>query len=179
MNPVPLPDEPPQGDSHEDAESNQVVHREDLATTDGQDAPATERPRRPGWTGQPKASRLKHPRIAFSILLLGVMNENAWKLVGVDIEGHVWSGTNALLRLWCLFLIGLFCSSAEVWLVIALIGGFAAQNVACTAWYLVSPWPTPPGSELCSAKLHFPVGLVGLWAVLCVVWILNHKGSKP
>ena len=59
---------------------------------------------------------------------------------------------------------------------VAVLAGFELQVVACNAWYLVRPWPTPPGSALCSSGLQFPLGLIGLWVVLNAALWLHHKG---
>lgn len=112
------------------------------------------------------------------MLFNGTVHYTLWKKVPEAIEGHVYTATAAAMQAFLLFVIGLAFPAREVWLVVALLAGFELQVVACNAWYILSPWPTPPGSEMCSSGLHFPVGLVGLWGVLYVAHRLYRPGSQ-
>lgn len=117
--------------------------------------------------------------VASLLLVFGAAHYVVWKLVSVPLQGHVYTATGALAMVVALVVIGLVFASPEVLLVVALLGGFALQVVVCNAWFIVSPWPTQPGSALCSSGLHFPVGLVGLWCLLYVAHWIHRKGEKP
>jgi hypothetical protein len=112
------------------------------------------------------------------MLVAGTLHYTVWKWAPEALQGHVYTGTAAAKQAFLLFVIGLVFRSREVWLVVAVLAGFELQVVACNVWYLVRPWPTPPGSALCSSGLHFPIGLVGLWAVLYVAHRLHRSGSQ-
>ena len=37
-----------------------------------------------------------------------------------------------------------------------------SQVIVCSAWYAVEPWPVPVGQAMCSAKMGFDLGTVGV-----------------
>jgi hypothetical protein len=116
---------------------------------------------------------VRHPRLAALLLLIAVMKSTAWQLSPTDAQAHVWNASGALAIAMLLSLLALTYMSAEVWLVVALVSGIELQTAACSFWYLASPWVVKPGDELCSAGLHFPVGLVLLWAFIVAAMCLR------
>lgn len=54
-----------------------------------------------------------------------------------------------------------------------------AQVVGCGIWWMLDPWPTTPGGELCSDKLGIPLGAIGLAILGTVAWHLKKKQEAP
>ena len=121
---------------------------------------------------------MKHPRLAFLLLVNAVLSNNLWKRFPDDSQAYVWHASLGISGAVTLAVIGLAFGSAEVWLAVALAAGFYLQAAGCSIWFLLDPWPLKPGDELCSSGLHFPLGLVGLWASVCVVLFLRGRYGK-
>lgn len=116
--------------------------------------------------------------LAAVILLAGVMANNVWKLAPTESQAYVFHASLALFALVLLGVIGLAAWSRWVWPVVALIGGFMLQIAGCSLAYLYSPWVVSPGDELCSAGLHAPIGMIGLWATAVIAMILRGQHGK-
>lgn len=114
---------------------------------------------------------------ALALLLLGLAWNNAWKWAPVEMQGNVYTaGTGGFVAL--LLACIAWRSSLPVRAVCVLLAGFALQVFGCNVAFLVAPWPVQPGDELCSSRLHFPLGLTGLWlASLLAQWIYL-KGAR-
>lgn len=123
---------------------------------------------------------VKNASLALVLVLIGIGHGVAWKLVPSMYEASAWNVTGAVFRVLLLVLIGSAYRSLAMWLAVALLAGFELQTASCSIWYAVTPWPMSPGDELCSSKLHFPVGTVSLWLALLIVGILrNEENAKP
>jgi hypothetical protein len=48
----------------------------------------------------------------------------------------------------------------------------AIQTVICSLAYAVSPWTVPVGQSICSARLDFDMGALGIMAVGWLLWKL-------
>lgn len=46
--------------------------------------------------------------------------------------------------------------------VLALAAWYSLQTLICSAAYLIEPWPIAPGVGMCSARLAFDLGALGL-----------------
>ncbi len=128
-----------------------------------------------GRRASPEEARLKHPRIAFLLLVNAVLSNNLWKFFPEDSQAYVWHASLGLSGALCLAVIGLALRSVEVWLVVALAAGFCLQSAGCSIWFMLDPWTVKPGDELCSSGLQFPLGLIGLWASVCVALFLRGR----
>jgi hypothetical protein len=51
------------------------------------------------------------------------------------------------------------------------------QVFLCSAWYMVEPWEVPVGQSICSAKLGFDMGAVGILIVAMLLWRLSTVNS--
>lgn len=114
---------------------------------------------------------------ALALLLAGLAWNNAWKWAPIEQQGHVYTaGTGAFVAV-LLACIG-WRAALPVRVVCVLLVGFALQVAGCNAWFIVDPWPVNPGDELCSARLHFPLGLTGLWIASLLAQWLYMKGGR-
>ena len=122
-----------------------------------------------------KKAGVRHPRLAFLLLLNAVISNNLWKRFPEDSQAYVWHASLGISGALTLAVIGLVFGSSEVWLVVAMAAGFYLQSAMCSIWFLFEPWQINPGDELCSSGLQFPLGLIGLWASVCVVLYLRGR----
>jgi len=107
--------------------------------------------------------------MAAGLLVLGVAHNQAHKLAPAEHAAMVWNVTGHALALYLLALVLLaWRSSRAVLLVGALIAGYLLQVLGCSLWWLLDPWPLVEGGEICSDRLHFPLGTLGLAAALLV-----------
>ena len=47
------------------------------------------------------------------------------------------------------------------------------QVILCSAWFIFDPWPIDPGQAMCSAKLGFDLGALGVLIVAVLALRLN------
>lgn len=114
---------------------------------------------------------------ALCLLLGGLLHNNAWKWAPPEHAAMVWNATGALLPAALLAVIALVWAHWAVTLVCLLLIGFSLQVVGCSVAFIVSPWPVRPEDELCSSRLHAPLGLVGLWAASLVAQYVYTRGK--
>ena len=113
---------------------------------------------------------------ALAMLLAGLAWNDAWKWAPEVHQGRVYTAGSGLFIAALLAGIAWRASLPER-AVCVLLGAYALQVFACNAWFIVDPWPVRPGDELCSSRLHFPLGLTGLWAATMVAqWV--YMGRK-
>ena len=120
---------------------------------------------------------MKPRRIFLALFLLGfgLLHNNAFKWVPVDDKPWVWNITGALYPIAMLTVIALFADSVFVTLACVLLASFSLQVIGCTVWYMVDPWPIDATTELCSSRLHAPIGMLGLTAALLLIGYLSKR----
>lgn len=119
---------------------------------------------------------MKNVVFALCLLLAGLIHNNAWKWAPVEHKAMVWNISGALLPALLLVVIALAWGHWAVTLVCLLLIGFALQVAGCSIAFMVRPWPVNPEDELCSAGIHAPLGLVGLWAASLVAQYVYARG---
>ena len=96
----------------------------------------------------------------FAVLLL---REVGWSWFPPELQGMASKGLGALL---VLFLLGIVMKLAprSGWLLSAISYGAwsALQTLICSVAYMVEPWAVPPGVGICSARIGFDLGALGL-----------------
>ena len=65
-------------------------------------------------------------------------------------------------------------TDARGWLlaVLAVAAWYQLQTLICAAAYMLGPWAVQPGQGICSARVGFDLGALGLLAVAYVAWRL-------
>jgi len=94
-----------------------------------------------------------------------VLRETGWSWFPHELQGMASKGLGALLVLVLLAAVWRL-SSRSGWLMAAIgYGAWSAlQTLLCSAWYMVEPWTVPPGVGICSARVGFDLGALGLLA---------------
>ena len=115
-------------------------------------------------------------RLPVLLLLVLAMRQHAWAWAPVELAGVASKGLGSMAALVMLLLVyELAPVKSRLLAAVAMVYAWAeTQTVICSAWYMVEPWPVAPGQAMCSAKLGFDLGAVGLMAVA----ILAHRTVK-
>jgi len=94
-----------------------------------------------------------------------VLREVAWAWFPVELQGMASKGLGALLVLVLLAAVWRL-SPRSGWLTAAMAYGAwsALQTLLCACAYMAEPWTVPPGQGICSARVGFDLGALGLLA---------------
>jgi hypothetical protein len=104
----------------------------------------------------------RHQKVALAVLAPGMLLSYCWYWAADADQPIAWNIVQAGLAVYLLAIIGLVFGSADVWAAAGLIAVFKLMVIGCSVWYLMAPWPIVPGQALCSARLNWPLGFVGL-----------------
>ena len=117
--------------------------------------------------------------LAALLLVVGVMKNNAHKWVDDDLKPWVWNASGGAYEILLLIVVAIVVGSLLVTIVALLLASFSLQVAGCSIWYMLDPWPLN-GDELCSSKLHAPLGLLGLALVMLLAGVLYERNrSQP
>ena len=114
---------------------------------------------------------MKHKTTALALLLIGCAAAYCWQFVPAQYVGAAWYISQSLWQVLLLALLACIYRSRAVVLVCALLAAFSLMVVGCEVAYIVKPWAMTPGDELCSARLNYPLGLLG--AVIALGLVLS------
>jgi hypothetical protein len=114
---------------------------------------------------------VKHKATALALLVIGCAAAYGWQFVPAQYVGAAWYISQSLWQVVLLALLACVYRSRAVVLVCALLAVFSLMVAGCEAAFLVKPWPMNPGDELCSARLNYPLGLLG--AVIALGLVLS------
>lgn len=111
--------------------------------------------------------------LAAEILLAVAGREYLWALAPVEHQGDVSKLLGACLVLVLLSAVyRLLRSRALIW-VLAAAAWFQLQTVICVAAFIADPWPIPAGRGMCSARLDFDLGALGLMLLGWLAWLVT------
>ncbi len=125
------------------------------------------------------AVHLNRLNLAAALLFIGASRNYGWMLVDPEFRGVASKALGAMAALCLIAIIAYHCSSKWVLLVSAAYGFEELQTAACSVMYLVEPWPVEVGQSICSARIGFDVGAVGIFVVgLLAYKLANVLGAK-
>ena len=87
-------------------------------------------------------------------------------------------GLGSIATLVLLALILRYRPSKPVFCVIAWYAFMELQTVACSVWYIFEPWAAPLGQPICSAKVGFDLGAIGIMITAYLLWALTNNNHK-
>ncbi len=119
---------------------------------------------------------MKHRTTALALLLIGCIAAYGWQIVPEQYVGATWYISQSLWQVMLLALLACVYRSRAVVLVCVLLSVFSLMVAGCEAAYIVKPWAINPGDELCSARLNYPLGLLG--AVIALGLVLSIIREK-
>lgn len=104
--------------------------------------------------------------LAVALLVVLAMRQYGWWFVPPELAGVASKGLGSVAALMLVYLVWLLAQRSKLLTWVALLyAWFEAQTVICTAVYMYAPWPILPGQAMCSAKMGFNLGAIGLLAI--------------
>lgn len=101
--------------------------------------------------------------LAAWLVAIVLLRDVGWARFPPEFQGMASKGLGALL---VLFLLGALWTHAQRsrWLLAGIAYGAwsALQTAICSAAYMLQPWEVPPGIGICSARVEFDLGALGL-----------------
>lgn len=120
-------------------------------------------------------------QLAACLLFVGVSRNYGWLLVDPAQMGVASKGLGSLAAIALLYLVWKLLPTMS--LVLGMVIGWYAfeesQTAICSAMYLIEPWHVEAGQSMCSARIGFDIGTVGIFVVgLIVMYLVNQDGKK-
>ena len=123
------------------------------------------------------AGRVSVPRALWPALLVTMsLRHYAWRWVPAEHAGDASKALGAAAALVLLWLLSGYRKPGDTlafW-ALALYATHEASAALCASWYIVAPWPIAVGQAMCSAKIGFDLGALGL----LLVSILASRGLR-
>lgn len=120
-----------------------------------------------------RPSRLEISGLAVVLLLVGFARHYGWAHFPAELRGVASKGLGGAAILVLLSVIFTVCKARLLAPVIAWWAWEESQVVLCSAAYMLDPWVVPAGQALCSSKLGFDLGALGLVAVAAIAYKLT------
>ena len=117
-------------------------------------------------------------QMASYLLLIGFSRNYGWLLADPKSMGVASKALGAIAALCLLFIIWKQISSTLVTMVIAWYAFEELQTAMCSVMYLIEPWPVEAGQSMCSARIGFDIGAIGLFVVGLITWKLVGKNGN-
>ena len=104
---------------------------------------------------------------AVILLAVGALRHYGWGLAPDELAGMAAKGLAAGAILFLLYRL----YDPRFWPLFAWWGWEEAQVALCSAWYMAEPWAVAQGQAICSAKVGFDLGAIG---IVAVAFLLAH-----
>lgn len=115
-------------------------------------------------------SRLAALHLPAALLLIGGWRHYGWELFDGGTRALV-SKASGAVAICCLLLILWRLHGTKQMLPIVVWWAWEEMQVAlCSTWFIFAPWPVQPGEAMCSAKLGFDLGSVGILIVASLAY---------
>ena len=111
--------------------------------------------------------------LALCLLAVGTTRQYAWLAFPDDLRGMASKGLGSLAALFLLALVLHARPSKAIFCVVTWYAFMELQTVLCSAWYLFAPWVAPVGQPICSARIGFDLGSIGILAVSVLIYLLT------
>lgn len=127
-----------------------------------------------------RLSRLDPRALAVELLLIVAAREHLWPWLPAELQGAASKGLGAAMALVFLSVIhrlsdALGMRSRALYAVLCLAAWYSLQTLICSAAYLNEPWPIPPGMGMCSARIDFDLGALGIVAIAAITCALTSS----
>jgi hypothetical protein len=107
--------------------------------------------------------------LACELVLIVAAREHLWPWLPAELQGMASKGLGAALVLVLLSVVYRHAPRSRV--LVAVLGvavWCSLQTLICSAAYMVEPWSVAPGQGICSARIEFDLGAVG---VMLLAWL--------
>lgn len=117
-------------------------------------------------------------QLAIALLLMGAARNYGWLLADPQVMGVASKAIGAIAAICFLLIIWMnFPRNLLLTLVIAWYAFEELQTAMCSVMYLIKPWPVEVGQSMCSARIGFDVGAVGVFVVGLLSFKLVHSNG--
>lgn len=120
-------------------------------------------------------------QIAIVMLAVAALRHYGWEIAPPELRGLLSKALGAMAIIALVWIIDSLVQHWGVRLVALVWTWEQMQTVICSAWYAVEPWPVATGQAMCSAKVGFDLGALGVMFVAFVLWrlIASRKNCEP
>lgn len=119
----------------------------------------------------------QHSNLAFFLLFIGFFRNYGWVIADPSSAGVASKALGAVAAICMISIIAYNFASKMVLLVAAFYIFEELQTAACSIMYLVEPWHVEAGQSMCSSRLGFDLGAVGLFVVGLIAYKLVHSNG--
>ena len=118
--------------------------------------------------------------LAAELLLIVAAREHLWALAPAEHQGSLSKLLGACLALVLLSVVHRLCWPSRLLLAVLALGAWTQlQTVLCVSAYILDPWPLASGQGMCSARINFDLGALGLMALGALAWLAtNDRGGQ-
>lgn len=114
--------------------------------------------------------------LAVALLAIGASRHYGWLLADVQ---HMGVASKALGAIAALCLLAIVWANFSSWLltpVIVWYGFEELQTAVCSVMFLIEPWHVEAGQSMCSARIGFDIGAVGIAVVggIAFLWVRSN-----
>lgn len=117
--------------------------------------------------------------LAVAVLAAGLMRNYLWNLFPIEMMGAVSKALGAAAILF--LLTALYVKAKPNWplAIVCVLWAFEElQTLICSVSYAIEPWAVQPGQSICSARLDFDLGAIGILLAAGVLYVIT-KGRTP
>ena len=125
-------------------------------------------------------SRRESWAVACELLLIVAAREHLWPRLPAELQGMASKGLGAALVLVLLSVVYRHAPRSRPLVVVLCVAAwYSLQTLICSAAYMVEPWEVLPGQGICSARIGFDLGAVGLVLLAVAASYLSRRtGGK-
>lgn len=125
-------------------------------------------------------ARLSRPDwLAAELLLIVAAREHLWALAPAQHQGVVSKMLGACMALVLLSVVYRLAQPSALLHAVLAVGAWAQlQAILCTLAFILKPWAVLPGQGMCSARVDFDLGALGLLGVAWIAWRLTVRPDR-
>lgn len=113
--------------------------------------------------------------IAAAVFLIAAFRNYAWGVFPPEMRGSASKALGALALLGMMLITYQLKPSKLLAVVMIWWAWEETQTVVCSVAYMIDPWAVPVGQSICSARIGFDLGAIGL----VVIALLAREFLKP
>ena len=110
--------------------------------------------------------------LAAELLLIAALRHYGWPALPAELQGMASKGLGAAATLVLLSVVWRMHQSKPLALVLLWWAWEELQTLICAAAWIIEPWTVPPGVGICSARIGFDIGALGILAVAAIAYRL-------
>lgn len=117
---------------------------------------------------------MKRRDLAAIMLAICTVRNFGWEAFPDDLKGLASKGLGGLAMCALIWIVFLMSPSRAVRLVALVWSAHELQVFICSFAFMVEPWAVLPGQPMCSARLDFDLGAIGITAIAFLAWHISR-----